>query len=64
MLTFRWLNIKGAQYGLDDELYHMSQAWDLGRFTAPTVIDIQIIEQLFQFLPHSAIVSSIVSSDT
>jgi hypothetical protein len=42
----------------------MSQTWDLGRITAPTIIDIQIIEQLFQFLSHCAIVLSIVGGNT
>ena len=41
-----------------------TQTWDLGRITAPTIIDTQIIEQLFQFLPHCAIVPSIVSGNT
>ena len=40
ILTYCGFNIKGTQYSLDDELYHMGQAWDLGRFAAPTVIDV------------------------
>ncbi len=42
----------------------MGQAWDLGRITAPTIIDVQVVEQLFQFLPHRTIIPSIVSGDT
>ena len=51
-------------YSLDNELYHMSQRWDLSRITAPTIIDVQIIEQLFQFLPYYVIVPSIVGGNT
>src|SRR6266436_7383081 len=64
ILSLCQFNIKDTQYSLDDELYHMGQAWNLGRITAPTIIDVQVIEQLFQFLSHRAIIPSIVSGDT
>src|SRR6266436_8557401 len=64
ILSLCWFNIKGTQYSLDDKLYHMGQAWDLGRITAPTIIDVQVVEQLFQFLPHRTIIPRFVSGDT
>ena len=64
LLLFYRFNIESTQYSLDDKLYHMGQAWDLSGITALTIIDVQVIEQLFQFLSHHIIVPSIVSNDT